>query len=438
MKKQTFSVLTPAFLALVFGFGQMSVQAGTEIIIDFDDIGNEWLDEIEFYGTSELRDEGGLDDSGYLSVTDASNGQRGAIEFPDVLEGGSYDGAVKIQADLRVGGGTARPADGFSFNLVRPDDDLLGTGEGYASSQAGEGNLPEEGSMTGLAIGFDEWQSGEADPDATDEDCGDPELYDCVGISVRVDDEVVAQTPFPFLNGEVDDLDSLQTGPDATDPEDLEWAPFMIELSPENNLLIEYKGREVFNEVIDYERGPGQLFFGGRTGGANSNHHIDNIYISVGAEETVPGDYNQNGLRDAGDLDLNASVGIAAQDLAYDLNEDGVVNTADRIIWVNDLKNTWMGDADLNGQFDSGDLVTVFAAAKYETGQEASWGQGDWNGDQKFDSGDLVTAFSNAGYEAGERPGGPNAAAVVPEPSTMALALISLLGLMGVARRRNS
>ncbi|MCP4096607.1 MAG: PEP-CTERM sorting domain-containing protein, partial [Planctomycetaceae bacterium] len=98
------------------------------------------------------------------------------------------------------------------------------------------------------------------------------------------------------------------------------------------------------------------------------------------------------------------------------------------------LKNTWVGDSDLNGVFDSGDLVAVFSSAKYETGDAATWGQGDWNGDQKFDSGDLVEAFSNAGYEAGERPGGPNPAAAVPEPSTLVLLLMG--GLLAIRRVR--
>jgi len=55
---------------------------------------------VTFYGTSEWREEGG-NPNGYLSVTDALNGQSGAIEFPDFLDGGSYEGAVHIEADRR-------------------------------------------------------------------------------------------------------------------------------------------------------------------------------------------------------------------------------------------------------------------------------------------------------------------------------------------------
>ncbi|MDG2385712.1 MAG: PEP-CTERM sorting domain-containing protein [Pirellulaceae bacterium] len=145
----------------------------------------------------------------------------------------------------------------------------------------------------------------------------------------------------------------------------------------------------------------------------------------------LTGDYNGNGLLDADDLDLQASVGIANNDLSYDLNDDGVVNSTDRRVWVNDLKNTWMGDANLNGAFDSSDLVAVFATAKYETTQAATWGQGDWDGNGVFDSGDLVEAFSNAGYNVGEKPGGPNpATAAVPEPSSILLLLIGSLMML--------
>ena len=87
-----------------------------------------------------------------------------------------------------------------------------------------------------------------------------------------------------------------------------------------------------------------------------------------------------------------------------------------------------MGDADLNGRFDSGDFVVVFTAAKYEQDADATWNQGDWDGDGRFNSGDFVAAFNNGGYDAGLRPGGPNpAAAAVPEPSSLVLLATGLL-----------
>ena len=71
--------------------------------------------------------------------------------------------------------------------------------------------------------------------------------------------------------------------------------------------------------------------------------------------------------------------------------------------------------------------MIVFAEAKYENGEQASWTQGDWNGDTQFDSGDFVAAFNSAGYEAGSRPGGPNPAAAVPEPASVVLFAIGIV-----------
>jgi hypothetical protein len=90
-----------------------------------------------------------------------------------------------------------------------------------------------------------------------------------------------------------------------------------------------------------------------------------------------------------------------------------------------------LGDADLNGSFDSTDLVQVLAFGEYEDGVElnSTWLTGDWDGDGDFTSGDLVVALADGGYEAG--------AAAVPEPASAMLAMASA-ALVPMCRRRHS
>ena len=139
-----------SLLATMVGLGH--VQAQETVLLDFE---TDPFDIITDFGTAEWRESGGNGGGGYLSITDPVNGQRGVIQVAPLTEG-PLTGAFSIKADLRVGGGTERPADGFSFNFVRPDDPLIDTGDGFAASPAGEANLPEEGSTTGFGIGFDE------------------------------------------------------------------------------------------------------------------------------------------------------------------------------------------------------------------------------------------------------------------------------------------
>ncbi len=62
------------------------------------------------------------------------------------------------------------------------------------------------------------------------------------------------------------------------------------------------------------------------------------------------------------------------------------------------------GDANLDGVFDSEDIIQVFQSGKYETGESATWGEGDWDDDGYFDTGDLLSAFQNGAYRQPEPP----------------------------------
>ena len=157
------------------------------------------------------------------------------------------------------------------------------------------------------------------------------------------------------------------------------------------------------------------------------------ITMSHHFQVPIPGDYNRDGQLDTSDLDLQA-LAILTNDSSFDLNNDGTTDFIDREVWVHDLKQTWIGDANLDGEFNSGDLVDVFAAGQYETGELATWSQGDWNGDRVFGSSDLVAAFADGGYEKGTR----MAAAAVPEPSGSLLALTSIAFVLARRKRFGS
>lgn len=143
-----------------------------------------------------------------------------------------------------------------------------------------------------------------------------------------------------------------------------------------------------------------------------------------------PGDFDANGVLDISDIDdLMVRVAAGENPVTHDLNNDAMVNTEDIRVWIKDLSNTYFGDANLDGEFNSGDMVQVFQAGKYELDVEAGWAQGDWTGDQRFDSGDLVAAFQDGGYELGARA----ALGAVPEPSC---AILLGIGMIGLCRRR--
>ncbi len=157
---------------------------------------------------------------------------------------------------------------------------------------------------------------------------------------------------------------------------------------------------------------------------------FDDIYFTFARD---PGDFDDDGDLDVDDLNTLFHQVNGAQNISYDVNGDRAVDNQDLNSWVKDLKNTWIGDANLDGEFNSGDLIAVFQAGEYEDNlpMNSTWGSGDWNWDTEFNSGDLVSAFQDGGYEQGS----PDAVNAIPEPTSL---LILIVGVPVIAHVRRT
>jgi hypothetical protein len=119
----------------------------------------------------------------------------------------------------------------------------------------------------------------------------------------------------------------------------------------------------------------------------------------------LPGDLNGDDLLDVTDIDL-LTAGIRAGDPRADLNRDGSADFQDLSYMIESLLHTSFGDANLDGRFDSDDLLQVFKRDEYEDTipSNSTWADGDWNGDGESTSDDLVLAFQSGRYNAGVPP----------------------------------
>ena len=145
----------------------------------------------------------------------------------------------------------------------------------------------------------------------------------------------------------------------------------------------------------------------------------------------VPGDLDSNLSLEANDIDeLYRAIRFDEQDPDYDFNKGGRLDWLDAAFWVHNLANTWFGDTNLDGEFNSGDLVSALATGTYEANVDAGWALGDFDGNGRFDTGDLVIALADGGYEQGPRA----AVSAVPEPTSMMMFIAVLMGL--AIRRR--
>ncbi len=160
----------------------------------------------------------------------------------------------------------------------------------------------------------------------------------------------------------------------------------------------------------------------------------NDVLAPIGGGGGSPGDFDGDGQLDADDIDALTRAVIANEtDARFDVSGDGSVNQADREFWVANLRKTWFGDANLDGVFNTADLLTVFQAGEYEDAvdRNSTWATGDWDGDLDFSTSDLIKAFQDAGFEQGPRA----STAAVPEPFGFAGVIIGLV-LVAIRQRQ--
>lgn len=191
------------------------------------------------YGNTYVTPDSGVGNSGVLHLTDAVNGQSGAFVVPALFSGAQVS-AISVAFDLRLGGGSGTPADGFSFNWAPGLPD--GTA---ANAETGAFN------STGLAIAFKIY-AGNGSP------------Y----IGIRWKGVSVASTLLPYSD--------LDTGVD--------YRKVLLRVDPDGKLYLAYGERIFYNglQLPNYTFLPNAKYgLYGRTGGENDNQWFDNVQIQA-------------------------------------------------------------------------------------------------------------------------------------------------------------
>ncbi len=153
---------------------------------------------------------------------------------------------------------------------------------------------------------------------------------------------------------------------------------------------------------------------------------------------TVPtGDFDGNGDFECDDIDaLRSEIIAGTNDLAFDMNGDGVLTTDDINTWLEVAglseigAEFLMGDTNLNGTVDSTDLGVLLN--NFSDTSELDWCDGNFDDDVVISSTDLGLLLNNFGGQSQSA----DSANVVPEPSSLLVCLGLLVGFTGLSRRR--
>ncbi len=187
-----------------------------------------------------------IDPTGFVQLTDAANGQSGALLINDLNAGASIS-SIFASFDLRMGSGTTPPADGFSFNW---------------GQEMTAGAIPEseEGAGNGLRLCFDVYDNADGNPinGLGEAPSLDLKWGTTVLASVRV-------SPYEFFT-------------------DLNFVRVMVSLDQTGKISASFNGRLYFQDVQVPSWTAlvnGAFGFYARTGGLNQKHEIDNLAIKT-------------------------------------------------------------------------------------------------------------------------------------------------------------
>jgi hypothetical protein len=229
------------------------------------------------YGTTVIEPTGGVGDSGVLKLTKALPSQQGSFVIDD-LDAGQPVNGFDLRFKLRMGGGGATPADGFSFS---------------AAPNLPAGTWGEEGTGGGLSVAFDIYDNAGGEAPSID--------IKWPGATVLRETRV----PISFLrttNAYVD---------------------VQIRLDADGSLDVVYNGTPIYTDLLlpgFQPTGALKYGFGGRTGGAFEDQWIDDLQLTTTTGTLAPRFLRQPAdarVREGGSLTLRAEINDPTQVFSY-------------------------------------------------------------------------------------------------------------------------
>jgi parallel beta-helix repeat protein len=140
--------------------------------------------------------------------------------------------------------------------------------------------------------------------------------------------------------------------------------------------------------------------------------HTQSFVVTVLPDPTINGDFNDDGLYNALDIDaLVAQIAAGTHDPAYDLTHDGLVDLADRDAWLAEAGSVnlgagrvyLLGDANLDGFVDGQDFIR-WNNNKFQS--VAAWSAGDFTADGFVDGQDFIQ-WNNNKFTSADAPRPP-------------------------------